>query len=128
MVRRCVAAGCTNTYSDNISLYKFPRDPVLRHKWVKQVQRTRSQWSGPSEHSVLCSKHFSDDCFQPDSAIAASMGLQKRRSLKPDAVPTHFERPSAQLSSSSTRKRSSSTTPLATHDAQSEPKKRRGGV
>ena len=85
----------------------------------------RSQWSSPSEHSVLCSKHFSEDCFQPDSAIAVSVG-QRRRSLKPDAVPTHFERQSAQLSSSSTRKRSLSTTPLATHDAQSEPKKGRG--
>ena len=75
MVKRCVAAGCSNTYSDNVSLFKFPRDPILRQQWVKQEQRTRAQWSGPSEHSVLCSEHFTDSSFQPDSAIAASMGL-----------------------------------------------------
>ena len=135
MVKRCIAAGCSNTYSDNVSLYKFPRDPVLRQQWVKQVQRTRAQWSGPSEHSVLCSEHFTDCCFQPDSAIAASMGLQKRRMLKPDAIPTVFERPAVQLPSSSgscagasgsSRKRGSSTTSPAAEDTPSQPKKRRG--
>ena len=142
MVKRCVAAGCSNTYSDNVSLYKFPKDPVLRQQWVKQVQRTRAQWSGPSEHSVLCSKHFTDSCFQPDSAIAASMGLQKRRMLKADAVPTLFERPAVQLPSlrdtsasysgaasvlaPTSRKRGSSPTSPADQDALSQPKKRRG--
>ena len=58
MVKHCIAAGCSNTYSDNVSLFKFPKDHVLRQKWVKNVQRTRAQWSGPSEYSVLCSQHF----------------------------------------------------------------------
>ena len=40
MVNRCVAAGCSNTPSEGISLYKFPTDPRLREKWVKQVRRT----------------------------------------------------------------------------------------
>ena len=90
MVKHCVAVGCSNTYSN---MYKLPKDLVFRQQWVKQVQRMRAQWSGPSEHSVLCSEHFSDSCFQPDSAIAASMGLQKRKTLKPVAIPTLFERP-----------------------------------
>ena len=130
MVKRCVAAGCSNTYSDNVSLFKFPKDQILRQQWVKQVQRTRAKWSGPSEHSVLCSEHFTDSCFQPDSTIAATLGLQKRRMLKPDAIPTLFERPAIQLpsdcsasaTSSSSRKRSSP----AELDAPSLPKKRRG--
>ena len=90
MVKRCVAAGCSNTYSDNVSLFKFPKDPVLRQKWVKNVQRTRAQWSGPSEHSVLCSEHFDSSCFEPDSELASQMGMQKRKRLKDDAVPTLF--------------------------------------
>ena len=52
MVKCCVAAGCSNTYTDTVSLFKFPKDPVLGQKWVKNVQRTRVQWSGPSEYSV----------------------------------------------------------------------------
>ena len=55
----------------------------------------------PSEHRILYSEHFADSCFQPDFAIAASIGLQKRRMPKPDAVPTLFERPAVQLPSSS---------------------------
>ena len=30
VVKHCVPAGCSNTCSNNVSLYKFPRDPVLR--------------------------------------------------------------------------------------------------
>ena len=58
MVKSCVAANCSNTYRDGVSLFKFPKDPALRQKWIKNVQRTRAKWSGPSEHSVSCSQHF----------------------------------------------------------------------
>lgn len=92
MVKSCVAAYCANTSNDGISFLKFPSDPALRQQWIRQVRRTRDQWSGPSKHSVLCARHFSEDCFEPDSAIAASMGLSKRRRLKPNAIPTIFER------------------------------------
>ena len=92
MVKCCVAAGCSNTYSNNVSLFKFPKDPVLRRKWVKNVQRTRAQWSGPSDHSVVCSQHFDSGCFEPDSEFASQMCMHKRRRLKDDAVPTLFER------------------------------------
>ena len=124
MVKRCVAAGCSNTYSDNVSLFKFPKDPVLRHKWVKNVQRTRAQWNGPSDHSVLCSQHFDSSCFERDSDLASQMGMQKRRRLKEDAVPTLFERPRALMSQvvsgadagpsgTQSRKRASSSSSLA---------------
>ena len=32
------------------------------------------------------------DCFKEDSAIAAKFGIEKRRHLKPNAVPTVFFR------------------------------------
>ena len=72
--------------------FKFPSDLALREKWTKEVKRTRDRWSGPSEHSVLCEKHFTEECFEPASAIAATMGLHKRKRLRPSAVPTVFER------------------------------------
>ena len=52
--------------------------------------KSRAEWKGPSEHSVLCSVHFTDE---PDTAIASSLGLDKPwRRLKVDAVPTVFKR------------------------------------
>ena len=92
MPKRCVAAGCSNTYSDKVSLFKFPEDPVLRQKRVKQVQRTRAEWPDLSEHSVLCSDHFDSSCTEPDIKLASQMGMQKRIRLKEGAVPTISER------------------------------------
>ena len=36
------------------------------------------------------------DCFEPDSAIAATMGITKQQRLKPDAVLTLFKRQAPQ--------------------------------
>ena len=91
MVNRCVAAGCSNTSNDRVSLHKFPKQRALRTKWEKQVQRTRAHWKA-TDHSCLCSEHFSKDCFKVDSDLAATFGLNKKRSLKPDAVPSIFHR------------------------------------
>ena len=30
MVKCCIAAGCSNAYKENVSLFTFPRDPALR--------------------------------------------------------------------------------------------------
>ena len=72
-------------------MFRFPRDPVLKEQWVKQVQRTRAQWK-PSESSVLCSKHFTDDCFEVAYDLATQFGIKKTRKLKPGAVPSLFLR------------------------------------
>ena len=55
---RTVAANGSDTYGYGVSLFKFPKDRVLRQKWIRNVQKTRANWDGPSEHSVLCSQHF----------------------------------------------------------------------
>ena len=89
MVNRCVAAGCSNTPSYCVSLFKFPSNGVPRRKWEKQVQRTRDQWKA-TEHLFLCSDHFTEDCFEIDSALASQFEMNKRRRLKPGAVPTIF--------------------------------------
>ena len=90
MVKRCIAAGCSNTYKNNVSLFTFPRDHSLREQWTRQVRRTRAGWSGPTATSYLCSDHFTEDCFDESSLMAAKLGIQKRKTLKPDAVPTVF--------------------------------------
>ena len=93
MVKRCVAAGCCNTYGDGVSLFTFPKDPGLRAQWTKQVQRTRAEWA-PTKYSVLCSDHFKADCFEIGPSIAFQLGIKRTRKLKPGAVPSIFVRPS----------------------------------
>ena len=90
MVLRCIAYDCSSVHSIGVSLHKFPKDP--RRQWVKQVQRTRADWKGPSEYSILCSKHFTPDCFETNSALASQKGLKIRVRLKSNAIPTVFER------------------------------------
>ena len=90
MVNSCVAASCTNKHSDGVSLFKFPQDPYLRKQWVDAVKRTRDKWSGPSHYSVLCSAHFTADCFERS---LETFGIKQRRKLKKDAVPSIFKRP-----------------------------------
>ena len=92
MIKCCVAAGCSNTYKDGVSLFQFPHDAVLQKQWTKEVQKTRAKWQGPSDSSVLCSEHFTSDCFEEDTAIAARFGIKKQRRLKPNAVLTLFHR------------------------------------
>ena len=70
--------GALNTHSHNVSMHKFPKDPELRLKWEKQVQRTRDKWSA-TENSVLCSNHFEADCYEVDSMLAEQMGMKKRK-------------------------------------------------
>ena len=50
-------------------LFKFPVDSKLRRAWTLQVQRTRDKCKGPSEHSALCSEHFTEECFEPTSVL-----------------------------------------------------------
>uniref|UniRef100_A0A1X7T9Y5 THAP-type domain-containing protein n=1 Tax=Amphimedon queenslandica TaxID=400682 RepID=A0A1X7T9Y5_AMPQE len=90
MVKRCVAAGCSNTYKDGVSLYTFPKDGEMRQRWAKQVQRTRMDWTGPSDHSVLCSDHFIKECFEVNFLVSSDTRTNK---LKPGAIPTVFTRP-----------------------------------
>ena len=93
MPARCVAAFCSNTHKDSVSLFKFPKDPELHLKWVKQVRRTRDDWT-PSPSSLLCSEHFELDCFDSVLAIKESLGfpVQHKCVLLPGAVPTVFHR------------------------------------
>ena len=99
MVKRCIAAGCSNTHADGVSLFSIPRNPSLHAQWNKQVQRTRADLRNATDYSVLCSEHFTYDCFEEGPVIAAQFGIQKRRRLKPDAVPMIFHRPAATMAS-----------------------------
>ena len=63
MVNKCMAAGCSNTPSDRVSLLKLPSDGVLRCTLEKELKQTKVLWKA-TKHSFLCSDHFTEDCFE----------------------------------------------------------------
>ncbi|XP_077358315.1 lethal(3)malignant brain tumor-like protein 2 isoform X2 [Festucalex cinctus] len=81
----CVAYGCGKSSENNVTLFRFPKDPEEFRKWEKQVQRTRCDWFA-SPNCYLCSDHFGKDYFESISPF----GVPK---LRPGAVPTVFVRP-----------------------------------
>lgn len=63
---------------------RFPlKNKDLLEKWVKAV---RLEGFTPTPHTVLCSQHFTPDCY--------SESTLSRSRLKTDAVPTIFKFPS----------------------------------
>ncbi|XP_005111430.1 uncharacterized protein LOC101862462 [Aplysia californica] len=86
-MRYCVAANCTAPHKGlGESVFGFPKDPVLRAKWIKFVRDKRGDFQGPSKYSVLCQYHFTHDCFQNEMAVR--MGFVKKKIINKDAVPT----------------------------------------
>ena len=76
--RYCVAGApnqqsCQNrSFTPGIRMYKFPKDPVVRAKWVQLA-------------------HFEESCYQKNLAVLSSMeaqGVKMNWCLKKDAVPT----------------------------------------
>ena len=102
MPRRCVAAGCNTTSRMGCSLHSFPKDETLRRKWISAVKRQRNSWDGPSSSSLLCSKHFKEDCFVMEGVrFRDALGIPAQKRLKGDAVPTIFARSVDQLDAGS---------------------------
>ncbi|XP_022178457.1 THAP domain-containing protein 2-like [Myzus persicae] len=63
----------------NISLHKFPKDPIRRAVWLKNCSFVEKE----IEHNrMLCSSHFEKDCLVQHS---------NRRVLKRSAVPVIFD-------------------------------------
>ncbi|XP_076154416.1 lethal(3)malignant brain tumor-like protein 2 isoform X4 [Alosa pseudoharengus] len=92
MPNRCCAYGCGKSYDQNVTLFRFPKDPEDFQKWEKQVQRTRSNWvAKPFSH--LCNEHFGKDCFETRPNFINKTQGNKGLKLKEGAVPTVFIRP-----------------------------------
>ena len=87
--------------ANDVSMFHFPQNPLLRQQWNKQVQKTHADWKDATDNSVLCNEHFISDCFEEDSLIVAQFGLTKRKHLKADAVPMIFHRPALNVAATS---------------------------
>ena len=71
MPKQCVVYGCSNVAdaSKGIFIYQIPfwddNSPVAvrrKKRWLNFVWRRLDKWT-PSSLSVVCSKHFTDECF-----------------------------------------------------------------
>ncbi|XP_061880625.1 THAP domain-containing protein 10-like [Entelurus aequoreus] len=101
---RCIAAGCSNTNTDGVTLFAFPKDDSQALRWNREVKRTRLDWTTHTKYSVLCSNHFERSCFEEGPLLRAEMGIAtpRRLVLKKGAVPTIFNRPWPDISGSVT--------------------------
>ncbi|XP_042565641.1 uncharacterized protein LOC116223419 isoform X2 [Clupea harengus] len=78
----CICYGCesslvSNSEDESLTFHRFPISDDERFKlWISYTKR--DPWS-LTQTSVLCSKHFTEDCFDHSGESV---------SLKPDAVPT----------------------------------------
>ncbi|XP_057700256.1 uncharacterized protein LOC130920817 isoform X1 [Corythoichthys intestinalis] len=82
MPSRCVAMYCSHEGS---RLYEWPVKKSLARIWTLFVRVKRRNFT-PAARSVLCYKHFSDECFE--NLIRYNFGYTKMLRLKSGAVPT----------------------------------------
>ncbi|VDM17215.1 unnamed protein product [Hydatigera taeniaeformis] len=85
---QCCFAGCHNRTDDGrgLSFFRFPRRDLARTAaWV--VACGRKDFS-PSQHSRVCSRHFSAVDFDRDARHDSHGGVHRRLRLKDTAVPT----------------------------------------
>lgn len=88
MPTRCVAVGCSNTYSTpGTSFHMFPRNQEVRKLWVLAMRRENWQ---PTRSSMLCSAHFKKDDFVYDPSLAVEAPCKMKRVLKHGSVPSAF--------------------------------------
>lgn len=84
-------------------MHHFPKKNNLRRKWVKFVQTKRADFTQPSDHSVICSDHFTPESYA--KSYMKEMRMKQRQTLVPGAVPTLQSQPKTGGAGSSTLKR-----------------------
>lgn len=88
MPNRCVVGQCSNTTQDGFTLHTFPKDEKTRRLWTRFVQNTRADFKTPSATSVICSGHFTPDCYDRSVELKRKLGISCRLEVLPGKVPT----------------------------------------
>ena len=114
MPEKCCVPGCRGNHQATaeheevkVSVFRFPKDPDLRAKWIRLIPRANLQIN---DKTVVCEKHFAphfiirvDTATRPDGSILTVP--RKKPKLAPDAYPTIFPNTPSYLSSERSRKR-----------------------
>ena len=113
MPERCVVYGCNNTANSKqgISLYRIPywdddREIAIsrRKKWLDFIRRKRDRWE-PSPGLVVCSDHFTNDCFEygSDTVAKCKTPKLKRDEIGISVVPSLLSKATSETSERSLR-------------------------
>ncbi|XP_055864683.1 uncharacterized protein LOC106066865 isoform X1 [Biomphalaria glabrata] len=103
MVNTCSAYGCKNSaLTFGKHFFTFPKDPVLRKKWIIKTKRANFN---PSSTAALCSDHFNETDFElrtrPSflrSILLPEEQIKKvKLSLIPGTIPSNFNFPHKDL-------------------------------
>jgi len=114
MPEKCCVPGCRGNYEgtaehdqEKVSVFRFPRDPELREKWIRLIPRENLL---VHDKTVVCEKHFAqqfiirvDTATRPDGSTLTVP--RKNPKLSPDAYPSIFPNVPSYLTSEPSRKR-----------------------
>ena len=74
-----------------IACMHFLETKIFARSGQGLFKQHRRNWEGPTANSLLCSKHFEQECFAVEgSRYRDAVGIPAKKRLKPDAIPTIF--------------------------------------
>lgn len=126
MPQKCCVPNCRGNYrktkehaEENVSVFRFPKDPEIRAKWIRMIPREGLE---VGDKTVVCEKHFVPEfILRVDTATRADGSIltvqRKNPKVAPDAYPSLFPNNSAYLSSEPPKKRKSPDERLAEQSA-----------
>ena len=104
-------SGSVSCKGPKYTLYAFPKSIGLRRLWLQQINRVNFT---PNKSTVVCAKHFMESDFQPPER---SRGRKRvRQTLKPNAIPRLYLRPSQIREEESGEPVASSSAPIELAD------------
>ena len=91
---RCTVQGCSNisNHSAGISLHRSPASGAVRDQWLRFVRKHRANFA-PRGIFVVCSKHFTENCFERGLHVDGS-----KRTIHSHAIPTVWKKRPEKLS------------------------------
>ena len=100
MPSRCVVQDCNNGSNprQGISLHNSPPSGSVLSSWKRFVSAHRKNFN-PTSRFVVCSEHFTEDCFARSYHVGGSM-----KRLVPGAVPSVWKKNLKTIGSSRDRR------------------------
>lgn len=102
MPNKCCVFGCRSNYDkeNEASSFKFPKDPAMREKWIRAINRKDFT---PTFYSVVCVKHFAERFIIREDKMTRDDGTlivaqRARPALTKDAYPSLFPNQPSYLS------------------------------
>ena len=88
---KCTIVGCRTGYkgqNKGLQTFQLPKSKHLRELWLKKINRENFT---PSNHTVVCERHFRViDCVPDHENLGYRGRPKKKRTLKPTAIPSKF--------------------------------------